>query len=116
MRERWSVMLLAVQESRDHFMCPCSVFVKIPACSLPPSPLPPSLPLPCQLQMANVAGSPVFSNKDRYPHFFRALPPEPGIQRAQGIVVKHFDWTEVAYIAQNEHLFSFVREPHITHL
>ena len=70
---------------------------------------PPSLSLP--LQLANVAGSPVFSDKNRYPHLFRALPPEPGIQRAQGIVVNHFEWDEVAYIAENSHLFSFVSEP-----
>ena len=122
-RVEWDV---AVQETRDQVVCSCSSsyfctdtsLLSLPLApppSFPPS-LPPSLPLPCPLQMANVAGSPVFSNKDRYPHFFRALPPEPGIQRAQGVVVKRFGWTEVAYIAQNVHLFSSVRNSNRTHL
>ena len=66
-------------------------------------------------QLANIAGSPVFSNKERYPHFFRALPPEPGIHFSEGIFVNHFEWTEVAYIVQNEHLFAYVREINSTH-
>ena len=116
-RMEWDV---AVQEARDQFLCPCSSSCFCTDTNLLSLSLslhrPPSLPLPCPLQMANVAGSPVFSDKDRYPHFFRALPPEPGIQRAQGVVVKHLGWTEVAYITQNEHLFSSVRNPTITHL
>ena len=120
MREGWSGMLQCKRlEINSCVHAQVRLFVQIPTCSLSPSlntALPPSLPLPCPLQMANVAGSPVFSDKDRYPHFFRALPPEPGIQHAQGVVVKHFGWTEVAYIAQNEHLFAFVRKTNITHL
>ena len=71
--------------------------------------------IPCSPQMAYVAGSPVFSDKERYPNFYRAVPPEPPIQFGEGILIDHFKWTEVAYIAQNEHSFSYVSEPNMIH-
>ena len=71
----------------------------------------PSHPLSCSPcpQITPTAGSPMFSNKIRYPYLFRAVPPETEIHRAQGVFVKHFNWDRVAIVVQNEHIFSDVR-------
>ena len=99
--------------------CTEAMFVSPHHSFLCPSPL--SFPMhslhsfPCSPQMAYVASSPVFSDKERYPNFFRAIPPEPPIPFGEGILIDHFKWTEVAYIAQNEHIFSCVSEPNMIH-
>ena len=61
------------------------------------------------LQVTSTAGSPIFSNKTRYPYLFRAIPPETEIHRGQAVLVKHFKWDQVAIVVQNEHIFSEVR-------
>ena len=97
----------------------CSVCLSTPLLSLSFPSLIPHAPLslhsfPCSPQMAYIASSPVFSDKERYPNFYRAIPPEPPIQYGKGIFIDHFKWTEVALIVQNEHVFSSVRTKYDT--
>ena len=61
-------------------------------------------------QVSPTSSSPVLSNREQYPLFYRTISPESQINSARVRMIQQFGWTRVATIHENHQLFSAVRK------
>ena len=60
------------------------------------------------IQVSYSAGSPRLSDRTRYPNFFRMNSEETNFNEAIVALLKHFNWSRVAVVKQDEGIFNDV--------
>ena len=62
----------------------------------------------CLLQVSYGASSFYLSNKEKYPLFFRTVPPEEGHNDGRVAVLKYFKWDRIAILTEREPYYEAV--------
>ena len=62
----------------------------------------------CLLQVGYGASSIYLSNKQKYPLFFRTVPPEKGHNSGRVAVLQYFKWMRIAILTEREPYYEAV--------
>ncbi|XP_068698706.1 gamma-aminobutyric acid type B receptor subunit 2-like isoform X2 [Montipora foliosa] len=81
-----------------------------PGCSVATTPVAEAAPYWHAVQIGFSTSSPLFSNKEKFPLYFRTSTPETMENPCRLALLKHFKWNKVALIIQNLDIYVLTRE------
>ncbi|XP_029193493.2 gamma-aminobutyric acid type B receptor subunit 1-like isoform X2 [Acropora millepora] len=87
-----------------------------PGCSVATKPVAEAAPYWQAVQIGYSTSSPLFSNKEKFPLYFRTSTPETMENPSRLALLKHFKWKKVALIVQNLDIYVLTREELIPEL